>query len=76
MFEPLFPRVASEFGPNLSLFQFEVLGKLGKGTFGQVNLYRHIATGKEYAIKRIQLAKEGKKTVSKDEIEVLTRKEL
>lgn len=50
------------------------MAELGKGTYGFVSLYRHIDTGKEYAIKRIQLAKEGKKVNSREEIELLTRK--
>ena len=36
---------------------FEHIEKLGKGTFGQVELYRYRPSGSEYAIKRIQLVK-------------------
>lgn len=64
MIDKKFPRVTEFFGRSLSLDDFEMIRKLGKGTFGYVSLYRHIATGKEYAIKRIQLVKEGKKVNS------------
>jgi serine/threonine protein kinase len=71
-----FPRVTEYFGKELSLDDFEHIETLGKGTFGHVALYMHRASGKEFAIKRIQLVKEGKKSNSPEEIELITRKEL
>ena len=57
-----FPRVTEYFGRKLSIDDFEFIEKLGKGTFGFVSLYRHRSSQVNYAIKRIQLVKEGKKS--------------
>lgn len=56
----VFPRVEKYFGDHLSLNNFKKISTLGQGSFGEVNLYTHIQSGKEYAIKKIQLNKEVK----------------
>ena len=66
MFELKFPRVTEFFGESFSLADFQLINKLGKGTFGQVSLYRHNVSGKEYAIKRINFVKEGKKSINRE----------
>jgi serine/threonine protein kinase len=72
--ELTFPRVSFFFGQELRLADFEFEKVLGKGSFGQVGLYRHRTSGKEYAIKKIQLNKTQK--ITRGELEAMTKKEI
>ena len=49
--------VSTGLEPEIKITDFEKLADLGKGGYGEVNLYRHKVTGGEYAIKLIDKTK-------------------
>lgn len=70
--ELAFPRVSYFFGDGLKLADFEFVRTLGKGSYGHVGLYRHRASQRDYAIKKIQLSKPLK--ISRQDLETMTKK--
>lgn len=53
--EPLFLSLGEDFAKNSSMAVYEELRPLGEGGFGTVKLYRHIISGKEVAIKFVDM---------------------
>ena len=66
--------VAEGLEPEIKITDFELIANLGKGGYGQVNLYRHKITGAEYAIKLIDKTKfqnHGQKILFAREIDIM-----
>jgi serine/threonine protein kinase len=69
-------RESKLFDPNFSMADYEMVRKLGAGTYGKVKLIRHKATGKQYAAKFMPTMTSGSREVSPSVLHELEIREM